>query len=80
MEKFAIVGFGCAGYHALCAIRDSGSDAQIDIYSDTNLPPYNPMLTTYYIAEKLPYKGLFPFGALEDIAAKKKQIFLQKRV
>lgn len=72
MEKFAIVGFGCAGYHALCAIRDSGSDAQIDIYSDTNLPPYNPMLTTYYIAEKLPYKGLFPFGALEDIAREKK--------
>lgn len=66
-ECFAIIGFGCAGYHGLKAIREAGCDAKIDIYSDTKLPPYNPMLTTYYAAGRLPYEGLFPFGSLEEI-------------
>jgi len=66
-ERFAIIGFGCAGYQALAAIRGAGCDAEVDIYSDTALPPYNPMLTTYYAAGKLPYEGLFPFGSLEEI-------------
>ncbi|MCI8652956.1 MAG: FAD-dependent oxidoreductase [Angelakisella sp.] len=68
MERFAIVGFGCAGYHGLRAIREAGSSARVDVYSDTGLPPYNPMLTTYYTAGRLPYEGLFPFGSLSEIA------------
>lgn len=76
MEKFAIIGFGCAGYHALCAIRNAGCDADIDVYSDTDLPPYNPMLTTYYTAGRLPYDGLFPFGSLEEIAEREKANFI----
>lgn len=67
MERFAIIGFGCAGYHALRAIREAGSSAHVDVYSDTCMPPYNPMLTTYYTAGRLPYEGLFPFGTLDDI-------------
>lgn len=76
MEHFAIVGFGCAGYHALEQIRKSGSDAAIDVYSDTQMPPYNPMLTTYYVAGKLPYEGMFPFGTLEEIGAKYRANFI----
>lgn len=68
MEKFAIVGFGCAGYHALSSIREAGNTAQIDVYSDTDMPPYNPMLTTYYTADRLPYDGMFPFGTISEIA------------
>jgi len=68
MERFAIIGFGCAGYHGLRALREAGSSAQVDVYSDTGMPPYNPMLTTYYTAGRLPYEGLFPFGTLEEIA------------
>ena len=68
MERFAIIGFGCAGYHALRAIREAGCDAIVDVYSDTDMPPYNPMLTTYYTAGRLPYEGLFPFGSLDSIA------------
>ena len=68
MERFAIIGFGCAGYHALRAIREAGCDASVDVYSDTDMPPYNPMLTTYYTAGRLPYEGLFPFGSLDSIA------------
>lgn len=67
MEKMAIVGFGCAGYRAAEAIRRAGCDAQIDVYSDTELPPYNPMLTTYYVKGAIPYEALFPFGPLEKI-------------
>jgi len=67
MERFAIVGFGCAGYHALRAVREAGCDAAIDVYSDTALPPYNPMLTTYYVKGAVPYDALFPFGDLEQI-------------
>lgn len=70
MEHFAIIGFGCAGYHALAAIREAGCDAEIDVYSNTDMPPYNPMLTTYYVAGKLPYEGLFPFGSLEEISGR----------
>lgn len=76
MEHFAIVGFGCAGYHALEEIRRSGCDAEIDIYSDTDMPPYNPMLTTYYVAGKLPYEGMFPFGTMDEIAARYQAHFI----
>lgn len=68
MEKIAIVGFGCAGYRAVEAIRKAGCDAVIDVYSDTDIPPYNPMLTTYYVKGAIPHEALFPFGSLEKIA------------
>ena len=67
MEQIAILGFGCAGYHCLKTLRAYGSDAQVDVYTDTDLPPCNPMLTTYYVKGKIPYEALFPFGSMEDI-------------
>lgn len=76
MERFAIIGFGCAGYHALEAIRQAGCGAAVDVYSETNLPPYNPMLTTYYTAGRLPYEGMFPFGTLKQIAARLQARFI----
>jgi len=68
MKHLAVVGFGCAGYHALAAIREADPTVKIDIFSETGEPPYNPMLTTYYVAGKLPYEGMFPFGTLAQIA------------
>lgn len=76
MKRFAIIGFGCAGYQALAAIRQAGCDAQVDVYTETELPPYNPMLTTYYVGGKLPYEGLFPFGTLEEIGKRYEANFL----
>ena len=67
-KRCAIVGFGCAGYHALSALRECDPEAEIHVYSDLTEPPANPMLTTYYAAGRLPYEGLFPFGTLEDIS------------
>ena len=67
MERFAIVGFGAAGYHALKGLRAVGCDARVEVYTETDLPPYNPMLTTYYVKGAIPYEALFPFGNLETI-------------
>ena len=66
-KRYAIVGFGCAGYQALAALRESDMDAEIHVYSDLTQPPANPMLTTYYAAGRIPFEALFPFGTLEEI-------------
>lgn len=68
MKQIAILGFGCAGYHCARTLREEGYNGAIHIFSDTGLPPYNPMLTTYYAGRRLPWEGLFPFGRLKDIA------------
>ena len=70
MNKYAIVGFGCAGYHAAEKIRSRDQEAVIDVYSDTDIGPYNPMLTTYYVKGSLSYEGMFPFGSLEECEKK----------
>lgn len=68
MNNIAILGFGCAGYHCAKTLRELGYEGAIHVFSDTDLPPYNPMLTTYYTGHRLPWEGLFPFGSLNDIA------------
>lgn len=67
MNKIAIIGFGGAGYCAAKAARSCDPDAQIDVYSDSGLAPYNPMLTTYYVKGSIDYSAMFPFGSMEDI-------------
>ena len=78
--RYAIIGFGTAGYHAAQAIRERDKAGGIVVYSDTGLAPYNPMLTTYYIFGKLPRSGLFPFGPLEGIADRLGLAFHHERV
>lgn len=65
MQRTAIIGFGCAGFHAAKSMREHGYDGEIHIYSNTDTPPANPMLTTYYVTGALAYEGMFPFGALD---------------
>lgn len=67
MKRIAIIGFGGAGYNAAREVRRRDAEAVIDVYSDTNVGPYNPMLTTYYVKGAIPYDALFPFGDLETI-------------
>ena len=67
MNKIAIVGFGGAGYCAAKEARKRDPEALIDVYSDTNLGPYNPMLTTYYVKGTIPYNAMFPYGSLEEV-------------
>lgn len=68
--KYAIVGFGCAGYNAAQAIRANDPTGEIHVFEATREPPANPMLTTYYTSNKLSYQGAFPFGTLDEITAR----------
>lgn len=67
MGKYAIVGFGCAGYYAAKTLSEQCPGSQIDVYSNTSEAPANPMLTTYYVAGKIPRDQLFPFGSKEEV-------------
>lgn len=67
MGKYAIVGFGCAGYFAAKTLSEHCPGSQIDVYSNTSDAPANPMLTTYYVAGKIPREQLFPFGSKEAV-------------
>lgn len=69
MNKLAIIGFGCAGYCAAAEARKYDPEAQIDVYTDHEFGPYNPMLTTYFAKGDINYEALFPFGNLEQIEA-----------
>lgn len=66
----AVVGFGCAGFHGVKAMREHGYTGDIDVYSDHDWAPANPMLTTYYIYGKLSKEGTLPFGSWTDLAKK----------
>jgi len=48
------------------AARQCGFDGEIHVFSDIDLPPFNPMLITYYASGKIDYSGLFPFGGGYD--------------
>ena len=67
MQRTAIIGFGCAGFHAAKSMREHGYNGEIHIYSNTDTPPANPMLTTYYVTGTLAYGGMFPFGDLDTL-------------
>ena len=67
MPKYAIVGFGCAGFNAMRAIRQIDPDAQIDVYERTDRPPFNPMLSTYFASGRIGNDGIFPFGSMTEI-------------
>ncbi len=79
MKKIAIIGFGSAGYNAAKEARSVDSEAIIDVYSDTNIGPYNPMLTTYYVKGAIPYEALFPYGSLEEIQQELKLRFFSNK-
>ncbi|MGN0404064.1 MAG: NAD(P)/FAD-dependent oxidoreductase [Bariatricus sp.] len=68
--RYAIVGFGCAGYHCAQEIRKLDADGEIVVFSSHSEAPYNPMLTTYYAGGILDYRGMFPFGSLDEIASR----------
>lgn len=70
MLRTAIVGFGCAGYHAVKSMREHGYQGKIDVYTDSQWAPANPMLTTYYVYGKLQREATLPFGALNELSKK----------
>ncbi len=61
-NRIAIIGNGCAAAECITALRESGYSGEIHIFTDSKWPVYNPMLTTYYIADKISFDRLFPYG------------------
>jgi NAD(P)H-nitrite reductase large subunit len=62
-EDIVIVGNGCAGAECIKALRESGYNGKIHLFTDSRWPISNPMLTTYYVAGEIGFDGLFPYGA-----------------
>jgi len=69
-KSMVIVGNGCAGAECIKALRESGYSGGIHLITDSRWPIYNPMLTTYYVAEKIGFEGLFPYGPGQEFYLK----------
>lgn len=65
-NPIVIIGNGVAAIHAIMALRERGYQGDIHLFSDSIWPSYNPMLTTYFAAGKIPLENCFPFGAGYD--------------
>ncbi|MGI6216601.1 MAG: NAD(P)/FAD-dependent oxidoreductase [Coriobacteriales bacterium] len=57
----AIIGFGTAGVNSVIGLRTGGYDGKIDVFSDTNIRPYSPILTSYFIGDEKTYEECFPW-------------------
>ena len=65
-KNIIIVGNGCAGAECIKALRESGYTRKIHLFTDSKWSIANPMLTTYYVAGKIGFDGLFPYGADQE--------------
>ena len=65
-DRYGIIGFGCAGYHAAKTIRRFRPRAQIDIF-ESGRGLLNPMLTTYFVEGKLDQPQMYPFGDPDSV-------------
>ena len=57
--NFAIIGNGCAAVEAVEQIRQYDHESKITIFSDCTDLPYNPMLLSYYLSEKVNEKQFY---------------------
>ena len=69
-KSMVIVGNGCAGAECIKALRESGYRGGIHLLTDSRWPVSNPMLTTYYVAGKIGFDGLFPYGGSQEFYLK----------
>jgi len=80
-KNMVIVGNGCAGAECIKALRESGYNGNIHLFTDNRWPVSNPMLTTYYVAGKIGFEGLFPYGAGQEFyRAYKVDVYTESQV
>lgn len=65
MQTVAIIGWGTAGVNAAMALRSAGFTGTIRAFSDTSIPPYSPILTSYYVGGEKSYDECFPWSEAE---------------
>ena len=63
---FVVIGTGIASAECIKAVRGSGYRGGIAVVSDVSLPPFNPMLVTYFASDRIGYDALFPYGGKLD--------------
>ena len=63
----AIIGWGTAGVNALIGLRNAGYQGPVQVFSNTGIPPYSPILTSYYAGGAKTYDQCFPWSS-EDLA------------
>ncbi|MDO4503493.1 MAG: FAD/NAD(P)-binding oxidoreductase, partial [Coriobacteriia bacterium] len=63
----AIIGYGTAGVNALIGLRNAGYDGPVQVFSNTGIAPYSPILTSYYVGGMKTYEQCFPWTA-DDLA------------
>ena len=61
----AIIGYGTAGVNAAIALRNAGFESDVHVFSDTETPPYSPILTSYFAGGEKTYEQFFPWSAEE---------------
>lgn len=61
----AIIGWGTAGANAAIGLRQAGYAGRIVAFSDTDIPPYSPILTSYFVGGEKAYDQCFPWSAAE---------------
>lgn len=66
-QVVAIIGYGAAGVNAAIALRTAGYAGTIRVFSDTDIPPYSPILTSYYAGGEKAYEECFPWS-VEELA------------
>jgi len=69
-KGIVIIGNGCAGAECIKALRESGCKERIHLLTDSRWPVSNPMLTTYYLAGKIDFERLFPYGTTREFCLK----------
>lgn len=69
-ESVVIIGNGCAGAECIKALRETGYQGRIDLLTDNKWPVFNPMLSTYYVAGKIAFDRLFPYGTGQEFYLK----------
>lgn len=64
-REVAIIGYGTAGVNAAIALRNAGYTGVIRAFSDTDILPYSPILTSYYVGGEKTYEQCFPWNEEE---------------
>ena len=65
----AIIGYGTAGVNAAIALRNAGFEGEVLVFSNSGMPPYSPILTSYYAGGEKSYLECFPWSdeELDDL-------------
>lgn len=61
-DPVAVIGFGTAGFNACVALRNARYEGTICVFSENGIPPYSPILTSYYAGGEKTYDDCFPWS------------------